>query len=960
MRKFLLFFIAFLPALLLFAAPPEKKFLQAGRSRPVGEITVVAAKGNKLAAFAAEELLRALKKAGNPAGRSARPAKSGTNIFLGDCPEARAAGVSSQGLPPDGYRIVRNGGNVFIAGRDTPGYSPAHDGSTQGVGNDKGTLFGVYEFLERFADVRFYFPGEMGTLIPWKELSLPEKIDIVDYPAWIDRSYLSHWSVGGKWYPGEPEYRGRPTGSRLATCRFRARFIMPLMTNAIHFGEYVRRFRKTNPDYFARDEKGRIIADLPGKHNAQFCLSSGIKEEVYQDVKNYLLGRPAAERNLTRYDVHMFFPGYVNLTQEDGFVWCACDKCAKIALNSRLREDPSEQKKVSTAVWKFTCDIAARLKKEKVPGTVVMLAYHPYNLVPDCEIPDNVLPVVVVFPGPQGDHPMRRVNDALLDAWRKKSGGKILVRTWTGKYMTRAIPGVPAFKHNIVGAYFSARKEWFSGAFMDEHSDFQIFRVLNLYVFMKLAWNPDCDYKALIAEFFRRMFGAGGDFVRKYYDEMELIWDREIIKGTTSTGLGGRDIVAQYRELWTEIFTEERIKRFDGYFDAAEKAAQNDPDALKRIRFMREQVFDPVRTQWRTYRENQNSLDTWQAPVPGTVHLRPRKGQVNEVNTVVKLGETGDAFVFEADCEEPHMDKIVSSVTKNDTGNVWHDSTFEIFLNPSGDRKNYFQLVVNANGALDDYHYIVNAKSPGIKWNSGASVSAEKRSGSWRCRITVPKSALGNYVKDGFPVLFARHRVLREKGLVQEAYYYWSPLTGAELMVPDKWGTLLLDPEKSAEKTNLYRDGGFATLDPVSCLDLVTRKRRISMTLVPGKQEVTVDTRSFIRDGRSLRLTSRLKKNMHADLPVNAMKPGKRYRLSFFCRLENVQGEGLDVSLFCGPGKGFAPMRKRRFNGTLGWHRLVFDLEIPADYPENRQAVIITMRNATGDIWIDDLRVEEL
>ena len=179
-------------------------------------------------------------------------------------------------------------------------------------------------------------------------------------------------------------------------------------------------------------------------------------------------------------------------------------------------------------------------------------------------------------------------------------------------------------------------------------------------------------------------------------------------------------------------------------------------------------------------------------------------------------------------------------------------------------------------------------------------------------------------------------------------------------MVPDKWGTLLLNPEKSAKKTNLYKDGGFASLNLDTRRDPVTGRRNISTTLVPGKQTVALDDRSFIRDGRSLRLSSRLKKNMHADLPVNAMKPGRRYRLSFFCRLEHVQGEGLDVSLFCGPGKGIAPMRKRRLHGTLGWHRLVFDLEIPADYPENRQAVIITMRNATGDIWIDDLRVEEL
>ena len=28
--------------------------------------------------------------------------------------------------------------------------------------HEHATLFGVYEFLERFADCRFYFPGELG------------------------------------------------------------------------------------------------------------------------------------------------------------------------------------------------------------------------------------------------------------------------------------------------------------------------------------------------------------------------------------------------------------------------------------------------------------------------------------------------------------------------------------------------------------------------------------------------------------------------------------------------------------------------------------------------------------------------------------------------------------------------------------------------------------------------------
>ena len=951
LKKILLFSLT-ISAVAALAGFPQKKNVSSGKLLPVNGITVVPEEKNQLAGFAAEELVRVLNRSGNPAVRSDKPGK-GFNILLGNSAAARAKGMDVQTLPPDGFRIFKEGNTLYIAGHDTPSGSPFKDSGTTGWGYAKGTLYGVYELLERFADVRFYFPGEMGTLIPRKKLLLPEKIDLIDYPAWIERSYLSPWSSGGRWYPAEPDYKRKPSPSLLSTLRFRAKFIIPKMSNALQYGDYIRRFRTSHPEYFAVDPSGKIIADIRHRHRTQLCLSSGIQEEIYQDIKAYFTGKAAASRGMQKWDNRMFLPGYVNFTHDDSFVWCACSKCRKTAEEVNIRNNPAEQQKVSNAVWKFTCDIAARLKKEGIAGKIIMLAYDPYSLVPECDIPDNVLPVVAVFPGPQGDTPMRRRNDELLKKWQKKTGGKILVRTWPGKYMTRAIPGVPAFKHNYVGQYFSERKNWFSGAYMDEMSDYQIFRVLNLYVFMKQAWNPDCDWKAIIDEYFQRMFGSGASFIRKYYDEMEQIWDHELIRGTTSTNYGGRDIVAQYHEIWTDIFTAKRMETFAGYFDSAEKATRNEPDAQKRIRFMRTQIFDPLREQWQSYQVNQNTLDTWQAPVPGKIHLRARSGRDNEVNTVVSISETNDSFLFEAECEEPRMDLIRADEKDNDSGKAWQDSTFEVFLNPSGDRENYYQWVINANGALDDYALLVNGLSQGVSWNSHAVATVKKTAEGWNCRLVIPKSALGNYVKDGFPAIFARRRVLKQKGLAKEEYYYWCPLNGGKLMEPDKWGLLLLNPEKSAEKKNLYPDGGFSTLD------LVKRDRRIYTKLNSEKQQVSLDHRSFIRDGRSLRLSSQVNENMIVYLPFPGLLPGKKYKISFFCRLKNVQGKGLNVRLYCGPGKGIKFM-SRCMNGNLDWHRLVYKINIPEDFPAGRNSVIITLHNATGDVWIDNLRIEEL
>ena len=64
-------------------------------------------------------------------------------------------------LDRDGFYIRSKGRDIEIAGHDERG-NPERSYSTYA----RGTLFGVYDFLERFAGVRYYFPGDMGTVAP--------------------------------------------------------------------------------------------------------------------------------------------------------------------------------------------------------------------------------------------------------------------------------------------------------------------------------------------------------------------------------------------------------------------------------------------------------------------------------------------------------------------------------------------------------------------------------------------------------------------------------------------------------------------------------------------------------------------------------------------------------------------------------------------------------------------------
>ena len=53
----------------------------------------------------------------------------------------------------------------------------------------RGTLFGVYAFLERFAGVRMYFPGELGTCVPRAERIIVPEGRVEESPAFSVRRY---------------------------------------------------------------------------------------------------------------------------------------------------------------------------------------------------------------------------------------------------------------------------------------------------------------------------------------------------------------------------------------------------------------------------------------------------------------------------------------------------------------------------------------------------------------------------------------------------------------------------------------------------------------------------------------------------------------------------------------------------------------------------------------------------
>ena len=295
---------------------------------------VIAADAPKAVRFAADEMTNFLSRAFAAnvplrvqSAESEVQSDGKSLIVLGDNKWARAAGLDPTKLPRDGFEIVSDVKNIYIAGIDSTERNPERICKLRGEmlwgpQFERGTQFGVYEFLERFAGCRFYFPGEFGEIVPRHErLEVPEG-RWSRSPDWTTRRY--GYSDGKP-----PEELLRQFGGDLNAVKrmnyYRLRMetrYLPCCHGLLRF-RMLDRFCKEHPEYFVMtaDGKRQTVPGPAAKYLAgAFCYSSAVTNEVYEDIKAYLSGRPPQTRGFPGKEwPWAFHPGKViDIMPQDG------------------------------------------------------------------------------------------------------------------------------------------------------------------------------------------------------------------------------------------------------------------------------------------------------------------------------------------------------------------------------------------------------------------------------------------------------------------------------------------------------------------------------------------------------------------------------------------------------------------------------------------------------------------
>ncbi len=407
-------------------------------------------------------------------------------ILLGNTRHTAAllgAPADMAGLGTDGFRLVVKPPHLLIVG-----------------GPVRGTLYGVYEILERFGGCRWY--ASWHSVIPQLETFEVPVIDETQKPAfalrepfWFDmfngdlaaRNKANGNAMRLKEKHGGHSYR---FGGGLGSCHtFNA-----LCPPDQYFDEH--------PEYFSEIDGKRI------KERTQLCLTN---PDVLKIVTSNVLVRIRKDPGASFYGV----------SQNDWYNPCTCPACKAL--------DDAEESHAGTMIA-FVNKVAEAVEKEFPDVIIETLAYQytrkpPKNLRPRHNVMPCLCTIECDFAFPI-DKSAFKENRSFLDdisGW-----GAICERVYLWDYTTNfrdyisPFPNVLALQDNV-RFFHTNRVDYLfeQGAYQGRHGDFA---ELKAWLLAKWLWNPDLPQEPLLEDFFNGYYGAAAPYVRTYFDALHSFY----------------------------------------------------------------------------------------------------------------------------------------------------------------------------------------------------------------------------------------------------------------------------------------------------------------------------------------------------------------------------------------------------------------------------------------------------
>lgn len=197
-------------------------------------------------------------------------------------------------------------------------------------------------------------------------------------------------------------------------------------------------------------------------------------------------------------------------------------------------------------------------------------------------------------------------------------------------------------------------------------------------------------------------------------------------------------------------------------------------------------------------------------------------------NTQARMLWDDNYLYIAAQLEDPH---VWANLQQRDTI-VYYDNDFEVFIDPTGDAHNYYEIEVNAIGTVFDLSVEKPYRSPRrghvqFQWNcpglkiathiDGTVNKADDKDKGWTVEMAIPRKAIaaefdnylkaGNYLRIGFSrvewqyEIDKNERYNRKKDaqgkFLPEDNWTWGATGQVAMHMPERWGYVYLSEKKA-------------------------------------------------------------------------------------------------------------------------------------------------------------------
>ena len=545
--------------------PAERPFVEIVSEGEARAQIVTPPEPTYLEQFAASELQSYLKRISGaelPVVKEGEDAPHPYSFFLGKTEKnlSRAIEISEETAGRDGFALHSVPEGLCIFGPD-----------------ELSVVFGVYELLERYFEVRWFMPGEIGEYVPESETLSIGQVDLVVKP-----SFRVRWVGNGEWPLRQRMNAYVKAGDRSVGINWKWHF------HTFRILIPPEKYHAEHPEYFALVKGKRTITDSKS-HGNQLCTSN---PDVIREVADNMIAVLDAEPEIE----------IITLSPNDGGGFCECEDCTAL-------DEPERDwfAKYSRRLAIFNNEVA-KLVKQKHPDVLIKVgAYAMYARPPldeDYKPEDNLFfqlcHIYFCHSHPLGSglceagetyEPSSQFQpnqefEKILDQWLELSPHLFIYEYYSLGGPAKANLPWPLV-HTLRSDIPYYRDRGVEGFYTQLSSNLWHRLGLNFYMAAKLCWNADLDPDALLDDYFEKFYGPAAAPMEEYF--MGLEQAMQDWNGCASYGLRG---TAGLSGLGRNVFTPEVMQKLGACLARAEGMSNLDEIAGKRVMMARQMYIE--------------------------------------------------------------------------------------------------------------------------------------------------------------------------------------------------------------------------------------------------------------------------------------------------------------------------------------------------------------------------------